>query len=334
MSEGGTIARWIYAGRILASPPGLTGGHLPITHAAERPWASVGLLGPDAPAPEIQARLHTWTESNGTAALELARSGGALLLTVPGEADFVLSPDGRRITIRPLDPLVDEATLSHLLLDQVLPRLLAHEGALVLHAAAVDTGAGVVLLVGGSGSGKSTLAAALSRSGAAVLSDDAVLLCEEGASLVAVPTYPGLRLHADSLESVGGGGGPTRPMARYSAKLRVDPPGGRGWKHHDGDPGPARVRRVVAAFLLDAPLEAPETGGVAVTRVSPAAACMLFVRDAFQLDVTDRERQARQFALAAAAAEGIPVFALAYSRAYEALSRVCAEVLRVSGAEP
>ncbi len=51
------------------------------------------------------------------------------------------------------------ATLQHLLFDQILPRLIAHAGRLVLHASAVGASAGAILFLGGTGQGKSTLAA-------------------------------------------------------------------------------------------------------------------------------------------------------------------------------
>jgi hypothetical protein len=51
---------------------------------------------------------------------------------------------------------------------------------LMIHAAAVETGAGAVLLVGGSGAGKSTLAGALCAAGHGYLTDEAVALDGDG----------------------------------------------------------------------------------------------------------------------------------------------------------
>lgn len=329
MNQAGLNTPRVYAGRRLSLPAGLTGDLLPVADGDGEPWTSVHLASPHAPEPG--AHVHTWVEADGSVTLELARTRSGLVLRVPGEADFALSADGRRVMVHPHAPEVDEPTLSHLLLDQVLPRLLAHQGALVLHAAAVDTRGGAVLLVGRSGSGKSTLAAALAGTGLAVLADDAVVLREEGDGLVAVPTYPGLRLQADSVERVGNGAGPARPMARYSAKVRIPSPYAQR-PHTPLNEDPWAARPVAAAFLLDPPDGPPEGGDVSVSRLLPADACMLFIRDSFQLDVTDRMRQARQFDQAATAGVRIPVHAVTYPRAYTALPQVCRAVLQAAGA--
>ena len=62
-------------------------------------------------------------------------------LRFPDPADFKISLDGREIHGYPF-PGVPEHTLRHLLLDQVLPRCLAHQGHLLLHASSVQTSEG------------------------------------------------------------------------------------------------------------------------------------------------------------------------------------------------
>jgi hypothetical protein len=70
----------------------------------------------------------------------------------------------------------DDAVLARHFTDQVLAALLRHRGLLVLHANAVQTPDGVVVIGGESGSGKSTTLAALLRRGCRMLSDDVTAL--------------------------------------------------------------------------------------------------------------------------------------------------------------
>ena len=89
--------------------------------------------------------------------------------------------------------------------DQVLAALLRHRGLLVLHANAVQTPDGVVVISGESGSGKSTTLAALLRRGCRMLSDDVTAL-RPGDVPGAIEVVPGaaqIHLTQDAAESLG-----------------------------------------------------------------------------------------------------------------------------------
>ena len=51
---------------------------------------------------------------------------------------------------------VEQLTIDHLLTDQVEPRILAHEGGLIIHASAIEVNGAIILFVGTSGVGKSS----------------------------------------------------------------------------------------------------------------------------------------------------------------------------------
>ena len=107
----------------------------------------------------------------------LRGSGDRYVLSFPTQVDFLLDLAARTVTY---DARADTAenSLRHLLIDQVVPHLLAADGGLVLHASAVATAEGALAFVGPSGTGKSSLAAALVTRGATLLADDFLLLRE------------------------------------------------------------------------------------------------------------------------------------------------------------
>jgi len=99
----------------------------------------------------------------------------------------------------------DEAVLARHFTDQVLAALLRHRGLLVLHANAVQTPDGVVVLGGASGAGKSTTLAALLRRGCRMLSDDVTAL-RPGRAAGVIEVVPGasqVHLTQDAAEGLG-----------------------------------------------------------------------------------------------------------------------------------
>lgn len=129
-----------------------------------------------------------------------------------------------RVSGRSLEVLVDvysddESAVGHLLVDQVLPRMLGQRGYLVLHGGAVSNEQGALVFLGESGSGKSTLCASFYEDGWNILSDDCVLVDPPGKTVIG--GYPGFRLYEDSVLSTLGGEGSSELMAGYSKKQRL-----------------------------------------------------------------------------------------------------------------
>lgn len=126
---------------------------------------------------------------------------------------------GGRVRCRRAAGLGDRA-MGHLLLDIVIPSVLATRSHLVLHAAAlVGPGGGAVLLAGPSGAGKSTTASLLSRCGWRVLSDDCARLTESDGGLRVHPGTAGLRLHPDSVTGLNLRVGEGRRVSEGSEKV-------------------------------------------------------------------------------------------------------------------
>ncbi|MDB6162919.1 MAG: HprK rel HprK-related kinase [Xanthomonadaceae bacterium] len=255
---------------------------------------------------------HNFTDNQGAHAFRCLRIGDAYGFDFPGVAQAWLAADDRITLWRRPDASLD--SLRHVLLDQILPRLLAQRGGLVLHAAAVHTQDHcTVLMIGDSGMGKSTLAAAFGRSGAEILSDDGVLLDQDGDAMRAIACYPGLRLWPDSLATVlSDRAAQSTAMAHYSDKRRLQ------------QPRLAREDYPVDAILILQPPVDDRT--IALAHCTTQVACMELMRNAFQLDLGDHGNIQALLAKAAATAERVPMLTLTYPRDYAMLPKVISTI--------
>ena len=250
--------------------------------------------------------------------MRAARLGRDYLLDCLGLARFRIDFAARQIAVSPA-PDCAASTLVHLLLDQVLPRAVCHEGRVVLHASAVALRDGrVMAFTGPSGRGKSTLAFAMQRDGHRVLTDDCVLLEPEASGARAIPAYPSLRLWPDSAAALSAVAGSEvegfGPMAQYTVKsqLKLRPSAGAD----------AEQPHVLSAlFLLEDPGRA-ETDRVDIAPVSGSVAIMTLIEAMFALDVVDRASIRRGFESIQRLADRIPTYRLAYRRDYAELPRV------------
>jgi hypothetical protein len=224
-----------------------------------------------------------------------------------------INPQQETIRITPLSAATTSATLEHLLHDQIYPRLLAHEGQLVLHAGAVDMGGQLAVFLGDSGMGKSTLVASLYQAGAVLLNDDILVVTDEPNGFYGRAIYHGLRLLPDSLASLFPQQTKTRPMAHYSSKQRL---GVAVATEQD-----RRPRAMGAMFFL-----APASDAIGLRRMTAAEACMGLITNSFSLDPTDTALARRKLQQAAALANGIPAFEFSYPRDYTLLPQVHAAI--------
>jgi hypothetical protein len=152
----------------------------------------------DAP----QVRIHAGdvppelTACTGKGALfEIGRN--RFLLRLDGIARYLVT-NGDEIVIDPA-PQMDEASVRLFLLGSVFGALLHQRGLLPLHASAIETPRGAVLLAGSSGTGKSTLAGAFYRRGYPVVADE---ICALDGDRV-LPASPRLALWPDAIDELG-----------------------------------------------------------------------------------------------------------------------------------
>jgi len=120
-----------------------------------------------------------------------------------GEIDFICDRAGTQIwTTWSTHLTADDAAIY--LLGPVFSFLLRLRGIACLHASCIVVAGRAVAIVGASGAGKSTLVAALASRGATAISDDVLPLIHSSSTLLAVPSYPRLRLWPSSVECLFG----------------------------------------------------------------------------------------------------------------------------------
>lgn len=255
---------------------------------------------------------HQWRDPDGGLSLQVALIPGGTdladryLLSVPDQCDFLLDPQAGHIAIGSCDHLSTH-TLEHLLIDQALPRLLAGQGHLMVHASLVKVNDRAVLFLGRSGWGKSTLAGLLHRHGHAALSDDCALLAIDDDLAWATPAYPGLRLYEDSIEQAFEGTADLKPVADYTDKQRVI---------SFSLPTELLAPQLLhAVYLLCDPAHAD--GPPAIDVLTPAAACMALVEHSFRLDPASQADTVRLLQQAAAITLKVPAYSLCYQHDFD-----------------
>lgn len=170
--------------------------------------------------PEPERWVTHWALPGGRPWLRVGAGEDTIALRFPRLADFAITG---RDTICYARPKTPRATIRHLWLDQVLPLLLSKHSRIVLHASAVSTPRGAVAFLAGPGAGKSTLAAGLGRLGWPLIADDALLVEPREGRLLAVPSYPGVRLWPEVASQVRRGGRLLPLVAHYTQKRRLTP---------------------------------------------------------------------------------------------------------------
>lgn len=260
--------------------------------------------------------LNHWYSLDGSTWLSIARLEDGYLLRFPAYADFIVSTDARSVSGYPRVGCPLE-TLRHLLLNQVIPVVLSHLGKLVLHASACALPHGVAAFVGMTGMGKSTLAASFGRQGYPVLTDDCLLVEGQGEEMMAVPSYPGLRLWPETVTALFDREPVLQPLANYTDKKRLL------FDQADSD-APRSLR---AIYVLAPPDDLQDSENITITSLSASEALLETVKHSFQLDITDRKKLGQAFMQRERLARSVPFFRLSFPREHVILPAVNASIL-------
>ena len=285
------------------------------------PQSSFHLAGAEEPRPDASDWFHRWTFPNGAYWLAFARHPSGYLLRFPDLGDFLVSADGRSVRCYPQGETPIE-TIRHLFLDQVFPLVLSRQGRLVIHASAVLTPAGAVAFVGSTGQGKSTLALSFATQGFPFLADDCLVLEEDQGQLMAMPSYPGLRLWPETVSEIFERAPALAEVAHYSSKKRLSPSGELPFSRE-----PAPLSRV---YFLAEPPEVQVNGEASPVEIQPLAAreaLLGLIRYAYLLDITDRETLRDKFDGCGRLAAMPLFYRLRFQREFSLLPQVRAAIL-------
>lgn len=225
------------------------------------------------------------------------------VISFPGIARFRISLASRSVFLGPINPAIGEDYLLHLLYDQVLPRIIAHNGSLVLHGSGVETDRGAIVFLGETGRGKSTLAATFLAKGYRVLGDDAMITSQTENQVLCQSTYPSLRLRSDSFSTILGGNQTKQAMPQGYQKRGVElpPP-----KETDRAAAP-----VCAVVFLGLPVDQE---AMELLPLSPSQVCMGLIEHSFWLVPNDKCQAKTKLEKAARIAATVPGFQLEYER--------------------
>ena len=199
-------------------------------------------------------------------------------------ADFHLREEGRQVACIPV-PGVPPETVRHMLLDNLLPCLLAHRGRLVFHGSAAAVPSGAAVFVGYSGVGKSTLAAAFAQRTGRYLGDDTAVLDPAPGGFRVIPAYPNARLHPEQAEALGFPPASTA-VAHNTRKRRFEAAGMGASVPRESLP----LRRIY--LLPDAP-----GGSLSIGEVPGPDALIQLLDNSYRLDPEDRGRLAEVFGI-------------------------------------
>ena len=269
----------------------------------------------DSPSDENQLKwYHHWRLPSGDIAISCARYGDDYFLRFPEWADFQISQNGVQIQCFAVRGVTDES-IRHLLIDQVIPRVIAHQGRIVLHASAIEVKGGVITFLGESGWGKSTLATSFYEQGYPLLTDDCLLIKSEAGKIVGIPSYAGSRLWPDSMEAVVHDKSSVHPVVHYSTKKRIIFP--------DSIKNKVIQLPIKAIFVLASPDESEDSKEITVEHLTGAVMIMELVKHSFHLDVTDRDKILTQFENLGQVTKIVePVYRLSYPRDHALLDDV------------
>jgi hypothetical protein len=237
---------------------------------------------------------------------------GSTHLRWRGLAEFLISRDGSSIGWRALAPGTQEAFRGYLLA-QVLSFSLLARGREPLHASAVTAGGGAIAFLGDCGAGKSSLTAAFLRAGHRLVTDDLLVLGRRQGGYAVEPGVGRIKLFPTVARRLLGKRRVAPRMTPGTTKLVLPLPHAM------------TVRRPLPLHTL---YLLARGRSVRVTDVTPAAALLEILRDAFNTVSLDPARLARQFRFARAVATRVRIRRVFYPRRFAVIDQVRDAILR------
>ena len=246
---------------------------------------------PDGPLPWVTASL----------------PDGSRYLRWSGAFEFLIPPDGRSVTCRPLTPRGVDAFHTHL--GPSLSFALINLGFEPLHSTTVVIDGGAIALMGDCGYGKSSLGASFVKAGYPLLTDDLLVTSHVNGRCVAYPGAPRVKLYPAVARMIFGSRVTGLRLKPLTPKLIIPLQEARSQR----TPVPLK-----GIYVLRPP-GTRATSRVSIRRLSQRSAFVELVRNTFNMAVSDPDRLERQFSLAARLAMDVPLKSLSYPREFRML---------------
>jgi hypothetical protein len=212
-------------------------------------------------------------------------------------ARFAIDREGREIWADWPENYTLEDACTYLV-GPILAFALRLRGATCLHASAIAVENRALILMGAPGAGKSTTAAAFAQLGFPVLSDDVVVLVDQGDRFLVQPGYPRVNLWPDSVHALFGSKDalPCITLTWPKRFLALDQDGYRFRS------SPLPLGRVYFLGARKTGLAAP-----LIEEVTGNQALMMLVSNAYGIYLLDRTMQRRDFDLLSRVVAQAPV---------------------------
>ena len=247
----------------------------------------------------------TWTRG-------VALADGQTYVRWPGRAEFLISADGHSIAARPFRPNSREAFRTYLL-GQALSFALIKQGFDPLHATVVSIDGAAVAFLGDSGYGKSSLAAAFVEAGHRLVTDDLLVVTEEGSEFSVHPGPPRIKLFPKIARRLLGPQVRGRRIVSGRPKLVIP---------LDGCQACRTVVPLRAVYVIAPARSGLGTRRVTIRHLTSRQACLELIRNAFNTAVIEPARLRSQFAMATIVAARVPVKRISYPRRLGLLTTV------------
>ena len=216
--------------------------------------------------------------------------------------EFLVMPDARQIHARRLRSTTHhEALLAYLLVD-ALSFSLVRLGREPLHATTVARDGGAVAFIGPSGAGKSTLAALL-LGACRLLTDDMLVLREDGDQFLAQPGPTRIKLYRAIADRLLGSAYAGIPMNADTEKLIIP---------LNGAQAAAVPHPLVALYVIDVDNHTNTRGKPSIQKLTPASAVPVILAATASHYPSERDRLARQFGFVTRLARQVPARLLSY----------------------
>lgn len=243
---------------------------------------------------------------------------GQTYLKWEGLFEFLVSGDGRRIDVHPLEDSTWESFQDYLL-GQALSFALLKQGIESLHATVLVREGKAVGFLGACGQGKSTLAAAFLQAGYRLLTDDMLVVQEAPGEIIAFPGLPRIKLFPEMARSLLGEGVRGTPMNHLTTKLLIPLAAGQFCRQ----PTPLK-----ALYVVRPPGPRSRVKRVTLRSLTRRQGFLALTANTFNAVIKDPDRLRRQFAFAARLASRLPLKSLSYPWDLSRLPEVVAKIQR------